>query len=275
MKKTKKMLSILLCILMIATTFCSASFTANAVTSNVQASGASTNIDKFTNTVITLGVGETYTFSQDLIKNVVSEAEFISYRWGSDNTNIATVNNNGKITAKAVGVTYVSIISNVYNQNAITPKCKVIVKKAPSYVAIDPSSVTLGMGETFVVTKTTSKDSYAGTFTWKSSNNNVATVQQTSFNKAKITTKGTGTAIITLSAYNGKTATCKVTVRNAPKSILIDKPSRYIGLGESVTINYNTNAGSYSNKINWSSTDSSVVSVKQGKKIKLSLRHIN
>ena len=112
MKKTKKMLSILLCILMTVGIFCSTPIIANAGNIAVEDSGASLAAIRFNNTTIKLGIGETY----------------------------------------------ISIIPNVSNSNSSIQmgyaRCKVVVKKAPTYVTLSKSSLTLGVGETFSIYKT-------------------------------------------------------------------------------------------------------------------------
>ncbi|MEE1218528.1 MAG: Ig-like domain-containing protein, partial [Ruminococcus sp.] len=275
MKKTKKMLSILLCILMTVGIFCSTPIIANAGNIAVEDSGASLAAIRFNNTTIKLGIGETYTFSQDFIKQVLSGKTTSSYGWSSNNSAIATVNNNGKITAKGVGETYISIIPNVSNSNSSIQmgyaRCKVVVKKAPTYVTLSKSSLTLGVGETFSIYKTIPNDSYAEKFTWTSDNNAVATVEKTSMSNATITAKGTGTATIKVQLYNGKTATCKVTVKTAPKSVTINENINFLIEGQNATISYSTNSGSYSNRTNWSSSDSSIISVKKDKNNKATL----
>ena len=56
---------------------------------------------------------------------------------------------------------------------------------------------------------------YSYRFTWSSSNTEVATVTKTTGNQAKIQPKKQGTTNITIKTYNGKTATCKVTVKGS------------------------------------------------------------
>ena len=93
--------------------------------------------------------------------------------------------------------------------NIIGDKTK---KKAPSSMAITPSRLTLGVGESYTISQSTNDGSYAKVFTWSSSNKSVATVTKTTANKARVTAKGIGTATVTVKLYNGRTSTCKVTV---------------------------------------------------------------
>ena len=57
------------------------------------------------------------------------------------------------------------------------------------------------------------------TIRWKSSNNNIAEVDS----NGKVIAKGNGTAIITATTNNGKTAECTITVTTSPKSIVLNK----------------------------------------------------
>ncbi len=143
---------------------------------------------------ITLGVGETYTLANNL-------------KWSSSNTSVANVSSS-KITAKKVGTA--NITSKASNGETIT--CKVTVKSAPSSVKLSTSALTIGIGEKFIISESTNSGSYAKSFTWSSSNTDVATVKKTTSNKAEIVAKSKGTAIITIMTYNGKTADCIVNV---------------------------------------------------------------
>ena len=140
------------------------------------------------------------------------------------------------------------------------------VKSAPTSVTLSNSNIILGKGETFIISQNSNSGSYAKSFTWSSSNSNVATIEKTSGNKAKITAKTNGTATITFKTYNGITATSKVTVKNAPSSVKTNPASVTLGVGETYTISESTNSGTYANAENlkWSSTNTSVATVIKG-----------
>ena len=206
---------------------------------------------------LTLGVGESYTISQST--NDGSYAKV--FTWSSSNKSVATVTkttaNKARVTAKGVGTATVKV--KLYNGRTST--CKVTVRKAPSSVAITPSRLTLGAGESYTISQSTNDGSYAKGFTWSSSNKSVATVTKTTANKAKITAKGVGTATVKVRLYNGKTSTCKVTVKKAPSSVAITPSSLTLGAGESYTISQSTNSGSYAKGFTWSSSNKSVATV--------------
>ena len=70
-------------------------------------------------TALTLDVGKSYT----LTKTVSPSNAVISYTWSSSNTSIATVDSNGKVTAKKAG----TVTITVKTSNGKTATCKVTV----------------------------------------------------------------------------------------------------------------------------------------------------
>lgn len=217
---------------------------------------------KVSTSKLTLGVGEEFIISEGT--NLGSYAW--KFNWSSSNTKVATVaktsGNKAKIVAKGNGTADITV--KTYNGKSAT--CKVTVKSAPSSVALSNSNITLGKGETFLISQCSNSGSYARNFTWSSSNTKVATIEKTSGNKAKITAKSNGTATITFKTYNGKTATCKVSVRNAPSSVKTNPASVILGVGETYIVSESTNSGTYANADNlkWSSTNTSVATVTKG-----------
>ena len=213
---------------------------------------------KLNRSTLTLGVGERY----GLIKTVSPSSANQSCTWSSSNSSIASVDSNGKVTAKKSGWANITVKTS----NGKTATCKVTVKPAPTSVKVNPASLTLGKGEKYTISQSTNSGSYAWGFSWSSSNTSVATVTKGSANKATVTAKGVGTATITIKTYNGKTATCKVTVKNAPSSVKTNPTSVTLGKGEKYTISENTNSGTYANATNlkWSTTNSNVATVTKG-----------
>ena len=152
-------------------------------------------------TSITLGVGEKYDLNSSIPNNTAAY-----YRlYYSNNTAIAPVQKSGGlVTAKTVGTTTIRCkLSN--GKEAI---CKVTVKSAPSRVTVSDKSATLKVGQSKTLKATLNNNAYSYRSTWTSSNTYVATVNST----GKISAKSQGTATITYKTYNGKTASCKLTV---------------------------------------------------------------
>ena len=217
---------------------------------------------KLNQSSLTLGKGESY----GLISTVLpANAKNKTCTWSTSNSSAATVSNTGKVTTKATGTAVIT----VKTVNGKTATCKVTVKPAPTSVKINPTALTLGKGESYTVSESTSNGSYANgaNLKWTSTNTKVATVQKGKGNKAVIKAVGTGTANIKITLFNGKTATCKVTVKPAPTSVKINPTALTLGKGESYTISESTSKGSYANGANlkWASTNTRVATVQKGK----------
>ena len=85
---------------------------------------------------------------------------------------------------------------------------KFIEISEPTSVSLNKTALTLDVGKSYTLTKTVSPSNAVTSYTWRSSNTSVATVD----GNGKVTAKKAGTATITVKTANGKTATCKVTV---------------------------------------------------------------
>ncbi|MDR1409840.1 MAG: Ig-like domain-containing protein [Oscillospiraceae bacterium] len=150
-------------------------------------------------TTVTLGVGESYATSVTLTPSNAKSTRTYS----SSKTAAATVDANGKITAKAAGTAKIQVKS----YNNLTATFTVTVKAAPSKVTLSKTSATIAKGKTLTLTAALPANTTSRVITWSSSNAKVATVSG-----GKITAVAKGTATITVKTFNGKTATCKITV---------------------------------------------------------------
>ena len=99
-------------------------------------------------------------------------------------------------------------------------------------VTLSETALTLDVGSTAELTAAVSPEGADAAVTWTSSNPGVAGVLD-----GKVTAVSAGSAVITASTANGKTAACSVTVRPAP---LV-----YSGSGDKVITGINIPAGAY------------------------------
>lgn len=143
-----------------------------------------------------------------------------SVEWKSDDTGVATVNENGKVTAVGLGTTTITVTTT---DGDFQDTCTVTVTAPPTVsvtsVTLDKTSLALDVGGSDTLTATVEPDDATNkAVTWSSSNEKVATVDQNGNVKAV----GAGKATITAAASDGsgKTATCEVTVngRYSPRS---------------------------------------------------------
>ena len=204
---------------------------------------------KISNASLSLGVNETY----NLTTTITPSNAFNTVTWTSSNASIVTVSN-GKLTAKKAGTATITV--KTANNKSAT--CKVTVKPAASSVKLDKSAVTIGIGESFTVSAIIPSNAAAATRTFSSSNSSV--VQMTKTNWVGVF-KGVkaGTANVTVKLQNGKTATCKVTVKAAATSVKLDKTAVTIGIGETYTVSAIIPANTAAANRTYSSSNGSVV----------------
>ncbi|MES5132386.1 Ig-like domain-containing protein [Hoylesella timonensis] len=132
-----------------------------------------------------------------------------SVTWSSGDTNIAIVDNMGKITAVNGGSTVITITS-IYGKIAAT--CSVNVTVAVQSVSLDKSELTLIKGQTATLNATiVPSDATTKDVSWASSNISAVTVDNGS-----IKAVGVGTATISVTTSDGsKVASCTVTVEKS------------------------------------------------------------
>jgi len=119
---------------------------------------------------------------------------------------IASVSKRGVIAAKAPGKTVVNI---TYKKNKI--KLRVTVVRPVKTVVLDRSSLKLTVGDMRQLQASVKPANATGkTITWSSSAPDIASV-----NTGTVRAKKSGTAVITATAQNGKSAQCKVVVKSA------------------------------------------------------------
>ncbi len=162
-------------------------------------------------TTITLVEGDSETLSVTVSPSTATNK---SVSWSSSRPDVATVDEDGKVTAVKAGSATVIVITT---DGSKTAKCDVTVEPRPIPVAgisLDKSSLELVEGEeSSLIATIAPSDASNKTFTWSSSNSQVATVDD----NGKVKAIAPGTATITATtADGGKTATCVVSVEAKP-----------------------------------------------------------
>ena len=132
--------------------------------------------------------------------------------WTSSNTKVATVDNNGKVIARANGTTVITAKSK--SDISKNSTCKVAVITTPTGIVIKKTSVTIDLTKsekvTLVATVLPKTASYKDII-WKSSNTKVATVD----NNGKVKAKKIGTVNITATLKNNSSIKkkAKITIK--------------------------------------------------------------
>jgi len=178
-------------------------FTDNETTTTVDVEKVSLN-----KSATTLTEGESETLTATITPSNATGDKTV--KWSSSNAEVAAVDSNGKVTAKKAGTAVITATSS----NRKTASCTVTVKQkeiAITGVSLNKSttSITEGESETLTATITPSNATGDKTVKWSSSNAEVAAVDS----NGKVTAKKAGTAVITATSSNRKTASCTVTVK--------------------------------------------------------------
>lgn len=156
---------------------------------------------------LTLGTSETYTLTASIPTGTYAH----NFEYFSNNSNVASINKNGVITAKASGTTTVGVRLS----NGATATCTVSVKPLATNVGLNMTSVTLGIGESCDLNSTIPSDTAAYYRYFYSNNSSVASVTKSG---GIVTAKTAGTTTVYVQLSNGKRCNCTVTVKPLPSN---------------------------------------------------------
>ena len=171
-------------------------------------------------TSLSLGIGRTATLTCTIKP---ANATDKTVAWTSSDETIATVDENGKVTAIAKGKATITAEPKGQNPHfkIAAPTCEVYVDPvAVTGVALNETSLELTEGETFTLKATIAPTDAANKdVTWESNKATVASVDE----NGKVTALAEGEATITVTTKDGKkTATCTVKVKLLPSPTITD-----------------------------------------------------
>ncbi len=150
-----------------------------------------------------------------------------SVKWRTSNSKVLTVDQKGNVKAKGKGTAWIT----ARTVNGIEKSCKITVKNAPSSVKLPNAVLTLGVGETYKLGAIIPDNSAAASRTFRTSNSSVVKMTKTNW-EGQFKAMKTGTAYVTVRLYNGKEASCKVTVKKAPASVNLNKTNITMKVGQ-------------------------------------------
>jgi uncharacterized protein YjdB len=197
---------------------------------------------------ITIMVGD-----ERQLEPVVSD-ETLVLEWSSSDDDIVDVDGTGKVTGLAVGNAEITVTIKDKNKSA---KIKVIVIEFDAEISFDKQSVNVALGSTLTLVPIVTPQK-AVTFTWSSSDEEIATVDQT----GKVTPLAVGETTITASG-RGKSASIKVNVIIPdPTSILIKGySSTIVKAGTTVQLSADVIPQYAIQGVDWSSSDETIATV--------------
>lgn len=210
-------------------------------------------------TEATIYTGNTLQLTATVLPSTTSNP---SVNWSSSNTSVATVSSTGLVTAKSTGEAVIT--AKTADGSNLSAKCNVTVKRLATSISLNKSSATLYLDQTIQLTATVSPNNATDkSVIWSSSDNSIATVTSTGL----VTAIAPGEAVITATTADGSdlSATCVVTVKAYVTSLTLDQSEATILEGDTITLTPTILPGYATNQnLNWSSSNTSVVSVNNG-----------
>ena len=177
--------------------------------------------------------------------------------WESSNTNVATIDSNGKVTA--VGGGNATITGTLKNGKKVTAEVTVTVPIENVTVNHTNLELEKGKSEELDVTINPSDTTENTTVTWESSNTNVATIDS----NGKVTAVGRGNAIITGTLENGMSVETTVNVIVPITSVTLDRNNISMNKGTTTTLVATINPSDTTEDTTkkWESSNDKVVTV--------------
>ena len=180
--------------------------------------------------------------------------------WTSGSTEVATVDNDGNVTAVKAGEATITVTTK---DGGKTASCKVMVTAKPVYVTgvrLDKAELTLKKGESATLTATVEPTGATNKkVSWSSNNPSVATVDA----EGKVTAVSGGDAAIIVTTEDGDhTAICTVTVLKEVTGVTLDKTSITMLKGETTKLTATvTPEDAVNKKVTWKSADVKIATV--------------
>ena len=192
-----------------------------------------------------------------------SDATNKAVSWKSSYASVASVDNSGKVTAVKAGSATITVTTT---DGSKTATCYVTVTAKTievNNVGLDKSEMEMVAGDSYQFTVTIKPDNASDkTLSWSSSDENVATVDNT----GKVTAVSEGKVTITVKTSNpAQSASCDITVKAASipvTGVNIDSWIINLGVNETAAIAYTIQPDDATNKeVTFSSDNTDVVAV--------------
>ena len=146
-------------------------------------------------------------------------------RYKNSDKNIISVSRSGLIKAVRPGTATISAV-NFSGQKA---ECIVTAYPGPTGIILSKGQMSLGLNETFRLSASLSPSAAdISSLKWRSSDAKILSADQNGNVKAV----GKGTAWITARTKNGLESSCKITVKNSPDVVRLEKTVLTLGVGE-------------------------------------------
>ncbi len=184
-----------------------------------------------------------------------------SFLWTSTDETIATVDENGQVTAVAEGEA--TIVATGSSSNVSSTSLVNVVGRAPAIISVNPTEVELRPTRTTKLeARSTDPDD---TFTWSSSDNGVAIIDGDGIVTVTAIAVGEVTVVATGTASNDSGSATVTVAGRPPASITID-PDQIVLRPSRSTVLLATSS-EQQDIIRWSTSDASVATVSSGGRV--------
>lgn len=206
---------------------------------------------------INLNVNQTYRFIATVTPDCATNK---AVNWNSSNPSVATVGDDGFVTAISSGNTVVTVTTT--DGSNLSASCNVSVTSIPvTSISLNQTSLNLDVSDTYqLVASIKPNNATNKTISWSSSNPSVATVSSTGL----VTPIAPGAATITATTTDGSnlSASCQVTVVKRVKALALNENSVTLTIPETAQLIATiTPEDATIPTLNWSSSNTSVATV--------------
>lgn len=209
---------------------------------------------QFDKAALTVSTGKKATLKANIEPSNAADKKVI---WTSSNNDVATVDEKGVITAKAVGY---AVITGKTNDGGFTDSCRVNVVYGVKKVRLNKTSATLEVDEKLTLKPTISPANASNKdVKWTSSNKHVAKVTQ----KGVVKAVAKGSAVITVSTVDGGyTATCKIDVVRKATGVKLSRSKATVEKGDTYQLSASVQPTDATIRtVKWKSSNSKVATV--------------
>ena len=188
------------------------------------------------------------------------DSAFQDVTWKSSNTNIATVDENGTVTAVGSGTCKITATTkDGYNS---VGTCEVIVDIKTEDISMDKTSYIFSKAGSVKLTATVSPKESNKNLKWSSSDEKVAKVK----NDGTVTAVGSGTCKITATTVDGTnlSVSCNIKVDIKAEKISLNKTSYTFNEPRALELTATVQPKEASKNLKWTSSDEKVAKVTAG-----------